>query len=66
MAGARSATIDDQNDGHTVELLVGQLKVEAELVLELDTVVEVEVTVGDVLGSKSMVSRITNPSRERA
>jgi hypothetical protein len=66
MAGARSATIDDQNDGHTVELLVEQLRVEVELVLELETVVEVEVIVGDVLGSKPMVSRITNPSRERA
>jgi alkyl hydroperoxide reductase subunit AhpF len=66
IAGARSATIDDQNDGHTVDVLVGQLKVEVEeLVLELDTVVEVEVTVGAVLKSKSVVSRDPNLSRVR-
>jgi hypothetical protein len=64
MAGARSATMDDQNDGHTVDVLVGQLKVDVEdVVLELDTVAEVEVTLGAVLESKSMVSRGTNLSK---
>lgn len=62
MASARSATIDDQNDGHTVDVLVGQLKVE-ELELELETVVEAEVTVGAVLTSKPVVSRSTNSSK---
>lgn len=66
MAGARSATIDDQNDGHTVDVPVGQLKVVGELELELGIVVEVEVTVGAVLTSKPVVSRSTNPSKDRA
>jgi len=51
--------MDDQNDGHTVDVLVGQLNVE-ELELELETVVEVEVTVGAVLRSETVVSKSTN------
>lgn len=56
IAGARSATMEVQNDGHTVDVLAGQLKVEVEelvLELELETVLEVVVTVevGAVLGS---------------
>jgi uncharacterized lipoprotein YajG len=69
MAGARSATMEDQNDGHTVDVLVGQLKVEVEevvLELELDAVVEVEVTLGAVLRSKPVISERTRLSRERA
>ena len=68
MAGARSATIDDQNDGQTVDVLVGQLKVDVEeavLELELDTVVGVEVTVGTVLRSKSVVSKFTQLPKQR-
>jgi len=48
-----------QKDGHTVDVLVGQLKVDVEeVVLELETVVEVEVTVGveAVLRSNLVVS----------
>jgi hypothetical protein len=65
IAGARSATIDDQNDGHTVDVLVGQLKVEVEeVVLELETVVEVEVTLGAVLRSKLVISKCTRSSKD--
>ena len=46
--------MDDQNDGHTVDVLVGQLRVEE---LELETVVDVDVTVGAVLKSEPVVSR---------
>ena len=69
--GARSATIEVQNDGHTVDVLVGQLRVEVEelvLELELETVVDVEVTlgVGAVLRSNLVVSRNTPSLRGRA
>jgi uncharacterized lipoprotein YajG len=67
MAGARSATMEAQNDGHTVDVLVGQLKVEVEelvLELELETVVEAEVTVG--LGAVLVVSKNTPSLRGRA
>ena len=62
IAGARSATMEVQNDGHTVDVLAGQLKVEVEelvLELELETVLEVVVTVevGAVLGSNLVVSK---------
>jgi len=63
--GARSATIDDQNDGHTVDVLVGQLKVE-EAELELEIVVEVEVPAGVVLTPNPAVSKGTRPFKERA
>jgi hypothetical protein len=60
MAGARSAAIDDQNDGHTVDVLVGQLRVE-EAELELEIVAEVEAPAGTVLTSKPAVSKGTRP-----
>ena len=47
-----------QNDGHTVDVLVGQLKVEVEelvLELELETVVEAGLTVG--VGAVLVVSK---------
>jgi len=60
-----------QNDGHTVDVLVGQLKVEVEKVvleLELETVLEVVVTVGvgAVLGSNLVVSKNTPSLRDPA
>jgi len=58
-----------QNDGHTVDVLVGQLKVEVEeVVLELEAVVEVEVTLGlgALLGSNRVVSKNTPSLRDRA
>lgn len=46
--GARSATMDDQNDGHTVDVAVGQLRVEVDG-LELETLdVVVSVVLDDV------------------
>jgi uncharacterized lipoprotein YajG len=59
--------MEAQNDGHTVDVLVGQLKVEVEelvLELELETVVEAEVTVG--LGAVLVVSKNTPSLRGRA
>jgi hypothetical protein len=42
MDGARSATMDDQKDGHTVDVAVGQLRVEDfELEIELEAVFDV-------------------------
>lgn len=61
--------MEDQNDGHTVDVLVGQLNVEVEeLVLELEAVVEDEVTVGvgAVLRSNLVVSKNIPPLRDRA
>ena len=60
-----------QNDGHTVDVLVGQLKVEVEKVvleLELETVLEIVVTVGvgAVLGSNLVVSKNTPSLRDPA
>ena len=56
-----------QNDGHTVDVLVGQLKVEVEelvLELELETVVEVELIVG--VGAVLVVSKNTPSLRGHA
>lgn len=58
-----------QKDGHTVDVLVGQLKVDVEeVVLELETVLEVVVTVGvgAVLGSNLVVSKNTPSLRDPA
>jgi hypothetical protein len=60
-----------QNDGHTVDVLVGQLKVEVEelkVELELETVLEVVVgvEVGAVLDSNLVVSKNTPSLRDPA